>query len=231
MTRLHHLKPMTRLQQRLSASSHCPLLCGEQDSYSDFFRTFQEGSQDLEEEFGYNYSVGFVWQISEELSLQWDAYQVYLENSVAQESNTSQILAEGVCRYGEAFNEWYNFSDNLPVRDCDTIFDRIDRSAPAALPGDVVPELGSINSINRSPRNQGFIEYIGHDTYIRYNKETENAGDFSVTIGSVTTDHVNYLADPSGQQTEFLTDYIYEPRSRQNMTFGYKYMYHDLYTL
>ena len=204
-----------------------PLLCSEQGSYSSTLRTFQEGSKELEEEFGYNYSVGFVWQISEELSLQWDAYQVYLENSVAQESNTSQILAEGICRYGDAFNDWYNFSDNLPDRDCDSIFARIDRSAPAALPGDAVPELGTINSINRTPRNQGFIEYIGHDTYIRYNKETENAGDFSVTVGSVTTDHINYQADPFGEQTEFLTDYLYEPRSRQNMTFGYKYQKHN----
>jgi outer membrane receptor protein involved in Fe transport len=204
-----------------------PILCGEQGTYSEYFRTFQEGNQNLEEEFGYNYSLGFVWQITEELSLQWDAYQVYLENSVAQESNTAQILAEGVCRYGSAFTDWYDLSDNIPERDCDTILSRIDRSAPQALPGDTLPDLGDINSINRDPRNQGFIEYIGHDTYVRWNKETENAGDFSVTVGSVTIDHINLKSDPYGDQLEVLTSYIYEPRSRQNATIGYKYQKHN----
>jgi outer membrane receptor protein involved in Fe transport len=205
-----------------------PALCSEQGAYSGYERTFQEGSKDLEEEFGYNYSLGFVWQISEELSLQWDAYQVYLENSVAQESNTAQVLAEGVCRYGDDFKDWYDISDNIPSRDCDLILSRIDRSAPAPLPGEIASDLGSINSINRDPRNQGFIEYIGHDTYVRWNKETENAGDFSVTVGSVTIDHINLKSDPYGDQLEVLSSYIYEPRSRQNATIGYKYQKHNV---
>lgn len=203
-------------------------LCGDQGSYADYYRTFQTGSTELEEEDGYNYSVGFVWQVSEELSLQWDAYQVYLENSVAQESNTAQIVAQGICLYGEDFRAWYDLADNIPDRDCDTINTRIDRSAPQALPGDTIPPLGDIASINRTPRNQGFIEYIGHDTFIRWNKETENAGDFSAVISSVTIDHINLLSDPYGDQVEILTSYIYEPRSRQSATFGYKYEKHNV---
>ena len=59
-------------------------------------------------------------------------------------------------------------------------------------------------------------------------KETESAGDFAISIGSTTIDHINYLADPYGEQIEFLTYYYYEPRSRQNMNFNYKYEKHNV---
>ena len=104
-------------------------LCGFQGNYSDYRKTFQSGRKDLEEEEGENYSIGFVLNIGENMSWQWDAFHVYLENGVAQESNTSQLVAEGVCLYGDAFADWYDFSDNIPARDCDTIASNIERSS------------------------------------------------------------------------------------------------------
>ena len=202
-------------------------LCGFQGSYGSYRKTFQSGDKNLEEEEGVNYSLGFVLNIGENVSWQWDAFHVYLENGVAQESNTSQLVAEGVCLYGQAFSDWYDFSENIPARDCDTVASNIERSS-TYFPGDAPTSLTDIVSITRNPRNQGYIEYVGHDTYINWRKETESAGDFAISIGSTTIDHINYLADPYGEQIEFLTYYYYEPRSRQNVNFNYKYEQHNV---
>ena len=151
----------------------------------------------------------------------------YLENQVAQESNSSQLVAEGVCLYGAAFSAWYDLSENVPARDCNVVSSNIDRSG-TYLPGDAPQTLNGITSITRSPRNNGFIEYVGADTYINWFKETESIGDFSVRIGSTTIDHINYLADPYGDQIEYLSTYIYQARSRQNVNVGYKYEKNNL---
>ena len=196
-------------------------LCGNQGSYGDYVKTFQSGKKDLKEEEGENYSLGIVVNLTETLSLQFDAFHVYLENQVAQESNSSQLVAEGVCLYGAAFSAWYDLSENVPARDCNVVSSNIDRSG-TYLPGDAPQTLNGVTSITRSPRNNGFIEYVGADTYINWFKETESIGDFSVRIGSTTIDHINYLADPYGDQIEYLSTYIYQPRSRQNVNVGYK---------
>ena len=59
-------------------------------------------------------------------------------------------------------------------------------------------------------------------------RKAENIGDFAVSIGSTTIDHINYLADPYGDEIEFLSYYTYEPRSRQNMNFSYQYEKHQV---
>jgi len=202
-------------------------LCGFQGNYADYFKTFQSGNKDLLAEEGENYSLGFVLNIGENMSWQFDAYHVYLENQVAQESNSSQLVAEGVCLYGQAFIDWYDIAENVPQRDCDLITQRITRSQDT-FPGDAPSSLTDVVNITRSPRNNGFIEYVGADTYINWRKETESAGDFAVSIGSTTIDHINYLADPYGDQIEFLSYYSYEPRSRQNMNFSYQYEKHQV---
>ena len=202
-------------------------LCSVQGSYGEYFKTFQSGKKDLQEEEGENYSLGIVVNLTETLSLQFDAFHVYLENQVAQESNSSQLVAEGVCLYGAAFSAWYDLSENVPARDCNVVASNIDRSG-TYLPGDAPQTLNGVTSITRSPRNNGFIEYVGADTYINWSKETESIGDFAVQIGSTTIDHINYLADPYGDQIEYLSTYIYQPRSRQNVNVGYKYEKNNL---
>ena len=202
-------------------------LCGFQGSYGNYHKTFQSGKKDLKEEEGENYSLGFVLNIGENMSWQFDAYHVYLENQVAQESNSSQLVAEGVCLYGQAFIDWYDIAENVPQRDCDLVTNNITR-AVENFPGDNPASLTNIASITRSPRNNGYIEYVGADTFVNWRKETESIGDFAVSIGSTTIDHINYQADPYGDEIEFLSYYTYEPRSRQNMNFNYQYEKHQV---
>ena len=201
--------------------------CGFQSSYGSFRKTFQSGRKDLEEEEGKNYSLGIVVNLSENASFQFDAFQVYLENGVAQESNTSQLVAEGVCLYGQAFLDWYDISENVPQRDCGVVSSNIERSTDV-FPGDAPTTLTDIVSITRNPRNQGYIEYVGADTYFNWRKETESIGDFRVSIGSTTIDHINYQADAYGDEIEYLSYYTYQPRSRQSATINYKYEKHNV---
>ena len=194
--------------------------------YSFSGRQFNSGNKDLVEEKGQNYSFGFVWQVAENLSVQWDAYQVVLEDAVRTESISSVIAQSGQCLYGQAFQTWYG--SNINQASCTDIASRIVRGPITdPLSGDTLP-IGPLESVKVQPRNSAFLEYIGHDTFVRWSKETENLGDFRVTVSSSTTVRRNQKLDAESETFDLLEYYIYEPRSQQNVNVGWSRQDHSL---
>ena len=78
------------------------------------------------------------------------------------------------------------------------------------------------------PYNQTKLEFIGHDSYLTWTKETENAGDFRVSLASSTIVRVNRQEYASSPEVDLLEYFIYEPRSQQNLTISWSREDHGL---
>ena len=193
-------------------------------SFSGSVRGYGEGNKELVEENGENYSFGFVWQAAENVSIQWDAYQMILENAVRTESSQQLVHQQGFCTYGDDFLAFYD--NNLPPVNCSDVNSKIARgTAIDALTGEIL-DIGAIESITARSMNQASLEYLGHDTSIRWNKETENLGDWMVNLASTTIIEVIQKNDSVSEAINLIEAYIYEPRSQQNLTIGWSRQEH-----
>jgi outer membrane receptor protein involved in Fe transport len=188
--------------------------CGA--TYTQTRRGFSGGNTELYEEEGTNYSFGIVTELAENVSFQWDAYQMVLEEAVRSGSYQELVHQQGVCLYGDSYLTF--FGGNLPPADCSQVSELLVRGPTTdPLTGDV-SELGPIVSGTMYPYNQTKLEFIGHDSYLTWTKETENAGDFRVSVASSTIVRVNRQEYASAAEVDLLEYFIYEPRSQQNVT-------------
>ena len=195
-------------------------------SYSQTRRGFSGGNTALYEEQGTNYSFGIVTELAENVSFQWDAYQMVLEEAVRSGSYQELVHQQGVCLYGDAFLEFLD--GNLPPADCNQVSDLLVRG-PATDPiTGAALSVGPIVSGTMYPYNQTKLEFIGHDTYLTWTKETENAGDFRVSLASSTIVRVNRQEYASSAEIDLLEAFIYEPRSQQNLTVSWSREDHGL---
>ena len=179
------------------------------------------GNTTLEEEEGENYQLGLVWSISNNLNFTLDLYEVMLEKAVTRESPYTINYAEGKCTYGDAFENFMN--DEYPDRNCDEVYSKITRG-PAVndLTGAALP-IGAFTQVRPAYSNQSYINYEGIDWSLDYRLETQNAGDFYF---SVSSSHILKSAtkfDNYSDEEDALDTYLYEPRSQQNMSVGWRY--------
>ena len=206
--------------QAEGAYNFCPA------QYSATRRGFTGGNTELYEEQGTNYSFGIVTELAENVSFQWDAYQMVLEEAVRSGSYQELVHQQGVCLYGDDYLTFYG--GNLPPADCNNVSNLLARgSTTDPITGAVAP-LGPIVSGTMYPYNQTKLEFIGHDTYLTWTKETENAGDFRVSFASSTIVRVNRQEYASSAEIDLLEAFIYEPRSQQNLTVSWSREDHAL---
>ena len=195
-------------------------------SFSATRRQFTAGNTELYEEEGTNYSFGLVAEITENVSFQWDAYQMVLEQAVRSGSYQELVHQQGVCLYGDNFLDWLN--SNLPPANCDNVANELVRGDPVdPLTGETL-DIGPIVSGKLLPYNQTKLEFIGHDSYLSWRKETENAGDFSVSLASSTIIRVNRQEYAGIPEVDLLEYFIYEPRSQQNLSVNWSREDHRL---
>ena len=195
-------------------------------SFSATRRQFTAGNTELYEEEGTNYSFGIVTEISENVSFQWDAYQMVLEQAVRSGSYQELVHQQGVCLYGDNFLEWLD--SNLPPANCDNVANELVRGPTTDPLTGTELQIGPIVSGTLLPYNQTKLEFIGHDSYLTWRKETENAGDFSVTLASSTIIRVNRQEYAGSAEVDLLEYFIYEPRSQQNLTVNWSRQDHRL---
>ena len=129
--------------------------------------------------------------------------------------------AEGKCTYGDAFQAFMR--DEYPDRSCSDVYAKITRG-PAVndLTGAALP-IGPFTQVRPAYSNQSYINYEGIDWSMDYRLETQNAGDFYF---SVTSSHILKSAtkfDNYSDEEDALDTYLYEPRSQQNMSVGWRY--------
>jgi len=179
------------------------------------------GNTQLEEEEGDNYQLGLVWNITENLDFTVDLYEVMLERAVTRESPYTINYAEGKCTYGDDFQDFMR--DVFPDRNCEDVYSQIIRGdAVDPINGTVLP-IGTFEEVFPRYSNQSYLNYEGADWSMNYRLETQNAGDFYF---SVTSSHILKSAtkfDDYSAEEDYLDVYIYQPRSQQNASVGWRY--------
>ena len=184
-------------------------------------QAFLSGNTSLEEEEGENFQLGLVWDINNNMNMTIDLYEVLLESAVNRESPYSINYAEGKCRFGADFEDFMN--QEFPERNCDDVYSKITRG-PAVndLTGAPLP-IGTFDQVRPAYTNQSFINYEGADWSFNYRLETENAGDFYFGVASSHILKISRKFDDYSEETDDLEAYLYEPRSQQNVSVGWRY--------
>jgi len=148
--------------------------CGSGTTYQyDVFGT-RRGSRELREEEGKSATIGFVWDITDSMSVSMDAYRIKLEGAVNDISTSYLLREEAACLLGTD-------------RDGNTV-DRT--SAGCQFFTSLVDRLG-VDDINDDeidtylsyPFNQSMLETSGIDARWRYRLDTDRTGNFTFGVG------------------------------------------------
>lgn len=130
----------------------------------------RRGSTELEEEEGESYTVGFVWDIIDGMSVSVDYYDIKLEGAVS-DINTSYLLREeAACRLGTD-------RDGNPVdsgsASCQFFEGLVTRTGVDSINDD------EIDSYLSYPFNQAMLKTNGIDARWRYRLDTDRMGLFN----------------------------------------------------
>ncbi|PWB29251.1 TonB-dependent receptor [Stenotrophomonas sp. SPM] len=137
-------------------------------------QTLVAGNPNLTEEKGKSWGAGFVYDITDGMSLTVDYYRIRLEDAAAQLSNDYLLRAEAACRLGTA-------SDGRSVPSasvCQNVLGLITRTN---LPGS--PDDGRIQRINNAYINTALQDTSGIDASYKYALDTDRWGRFNVDLG------------------------------------------------
>jgi len=171
---------------------------------------FREGSTFLEEETGESWSVGFVWEIVDNLSFSLDYFDISLNDRVA-DLNVTRILSdEADCRLGTGIvdpNSAY----------CEFIVGSVTRR-----PADQSSQSEAISSVTTGPVNRAVEETNGIDASMKYALNTEY-GVWSLDMFYTRTldrKSANYPEDPVQSYVDTGTQDL-RHRFRGTLTWSY----------
>lgn len=171
----------------------------------------RQGNPGLEEEEGESYTIGFVWEVFDSLSISADYYDIRLENIVTDRSVDTLLRDERACRLGGQYTP-------TPGTDCADVIARIGRN----------PIDGGINSetlatVLTGPFNQAVQETNGIDATLNYALNTENLGLFTVQLGWTRVLDQKAATLPTDPVVSFTNGGTQDVRSRFRGTFGWAY--------
>lgn len=141
----------------------------------------REGSLFLEEEEGESTTIGFVYNIMDEMSLSIDYYQITIENGVRDLSLAGLVTLEANCRLGQNFAGTETFDINSPR--CQNAIASITRN-----PVSVSPFSEIIDIVTTGPINAALREVTGYDLSFNYSLITESMGGFNFDLNYNITD-------------------------------------------
>ena len=146
---------------------------GTANIYSIFATS--KGEPTLEEETGKSFTAGFVWDITDALSVAVDYYDIKLEGAINNLTSTFILDAEGSCRTGLSRTRTpYQFNINSAF--CQEIISRVTRVPAAGEPTDRVSEIRS------GPVNQAYERVTGLDASVKYRLDTDRFGDYGFSL-------------------------------------------------
>ncbi len=150
------------------------------------------GEPSLEEETGKSLTVGFVWDITDTLSVAVDYYDIELEGAIENLSSTFILDAEGGCRTGlTRTRQPYQFDINSGF--CQEIISRVTRVPATGEPTDRVSEVRS------GPVNQSYERVNGIDASAKYRLDTDRFGDYNFSLEwshRLTNELQTFATDP-----------------------------------
>jgi len=156
-----------------TASSDEPNNCVDNEYQYQVFG-LRSGSHELEEETGTSTTVGFVWDIMDQMSASVDWYNIKLEGGVSDISTSYLLRNEADCRLGET-------RDGSPVdgssAGCQYFMSLVDRVGTDGVADEEIDQFRSV------PYNQAMVETSGIDATWRYRIDTDRMGDFDLQLG------------------------------------------------
>lgn len=157
--------PRTRTQCNVS---------GDPTIYST--QTVIAGNPLLEEEKGYSFTYGFVWDITDDLSWSVDYYRIKLKDAAVQLSAATLLDREASCRLGvRPDGQPYEFSLDSAL--CQNVISLITRESN---PGTALDQR--IVRINSAYINSALSDNSGIDSTLRYRYDTDRWGVFNVDM-------------------------------------------------
>ncbi|MEJ1098651.1 MULTISPECIES: TonB-dependent receptor [unclassified Pseudoxanthomonas] len=168
----------------------------------------RQGSTELEEEEGSSASVGFVWDVTDNMSLSVDAYRIKLEGAVNDIAPSYLLREEAACLLGTDRNG--NVVDGNSSS-CQFFTGLVTRLGVDQINDD------EIDSYLSFPFNQSMLETSGIDARWRYQLDTDRLGQFNFGIGWT---HVLKLEEQEfpGEEIRNIRDHLqfFNFRSRVN---------------
>jgi iron complex outermembrane receptor protein len=148
--------------------------CNTDPNYAYQIRGNRSGNTELEEEKGKSATVGFVWDIVDNLSVSVDWYKIKLEGAVNDISTAYLLRNEADCLLGQR-------RDGTPVNggsaECQYFTGLVQRVGSGPFTDDQIGEYRSF------PINQSMTETSGIDATVRYRLDTDRYGNFDFNLG------------------------------------------------
>ena len=191
--------------------------CGNNPRYVYSAFSVRQGQPSLEEEEGDSFTVGFVWDIIDDLSISVDYYQIELENTVADITSTFTLDAEAGCLTGLTRNRQpYQFAGDSAF--CQSILTRITRLSNPGAAND-----GSISEIRSGPINRAFLSTEGIDASLAYRWDTDRYGNFSYSLNwshTLKQETKEFASDPINSYRDDLTNFDFRSRIRSSLSWS-----------
>ena len=196
--------------------------CGSSDEFPAGFgksniKSTETGNLDLRDESGDSYSMGFVWEPIDRLTLTFDLYKIVLQDIVSSSSEFALRYGEAVCRAQEAGTPIAN-APEFDGAYCNDVYSNVirDGRATGVQPDDPVAIPGMVELITR-PLNIAATEYQGADYTLRYTLITDQAGDFGFSFRGSSQLALKQAVEQGVSRVDYM-DSSYVPRSRQVAT-------------
>lgn len=147
--------------------------CVSDPDYNYSVAGTRQGSADLEEEKGKSTTIGLVWDITDNMSLTADWYEIELKGAVDDINTNFLLREEASCLLGTDRNG--NPVDTASAS-CAFFTGLVDRTGVTPLSDD------EIDSYRSFPINQAFTKQNGIDLRFNYGLDTDRFGDFDFTL-------------------------------------------------
>ena len=190
--------------------------CGTSNArYSYTAFSVREGQPALEEETGDSFTAGFVWDVTDNLSMTVDYYKIELNGSIQDLSSTFTLDAEAGCRTGlTRTRSPYPFAADSAY--CQSVLTRIDRISNPGANND-----GQIEEIRSGPINRTFLSTKGIDASILYRFDGSDWGMFNTSLAwshTLEQETQEFPNDPINSYRDDLTNFDFRSRIRGSVS-------------
>ena len=167
----------------------------------------RQGTPNLNYETGNSWTAGFVWDITDGLSVSTDYWRIELEDEIDDVGANDVLLDEAYCLTGKTPTG----EPRVSAPSADRCKLQIGRVTRAADPDGAGPLLGQVTDIRTGPVNRAARNVEGVDASLKYRFTTERWGDFSLGLNYTNLLKLETRTDASEEMQDKRND---EPRSK-----------------
>lgn len=166
--------------------------CGNGTQHYYAFNINRRGTPDLRSEIGESWTIGYVWNLMQDLSLTMDYWSIDLEDEIRDISEGQILRDEAGCRTGKTTDPNRPWANPGGAEYCDSVLARVTRGAD-----------GRIVAVERGPINIAEKHVEGIDMSLRYALKTTAFGDFRFGLNYTNLQSLKeqtYRTDPNPER-------------------------------